>query len=213
MPTRVLVADDHTIVRQGLVGLLRAAPDIEVVGEAARGTEALAKAEALTPDVVVLDISMPEMNGFEVALRLRKSVPRTRVLILTMHEDDEYVLRMVHAGAAGYLVKDGAASELVEAIRALKAGKTHFGARAAEAIADAYQSGREAPVDPFERLTPRERQVCSLVLEGRTNAQIAAALGVSPKTVDNHRTHLMEKLAVHSTTELVRLAAKHNLLT
>jgi DNA-binding NarL/FixJ family response regulator len=210
---RVLVADDHTIVRQGLVGLLRATEDIEVVGEAARGTEALEKTLALAPDVVVLDISMPELNGFEVARRIRKEAAHTRVLVLTMHEDEEYVLRMVRAGVSGYLVKDGAAAELVAAIRALHGGKAYFGPQASRVLADAYQAGRDVPADPFERLTDREREVLHLVIEGKTNAQIGKLLGVSPKTIDNHRTHLMEKLGVHGTMALVRLAARHGLLT
>jgi DNA-binding NarL/FixJ family response regulator len=209
---RVLVADDHTIVRQGLVGLLTAATDIDVVGEAANGTEAIDRASALSPDVVVLDISMPGLGGLEAARRLRKLTPAPRVLVLTMHEDDEYVLRMVRAGVSGYLVKDGAATELVAAIRALDAGKGYFGPQAARALAEAYQAGREAPADPIERLTDREREVFTLVVAGRTNAEIAAALGVSPKTVDNHRTRLMEKLGMHSATELVRFAARHDLL-
>ncbi|MGH9349625.1 MAG: response regulator [Vicinamibacterales bacterium] len=210
---RVLVADDHTIVRQGLVGLLRASDDIDVVGEAATGVEAVDRAAALLPDVIVLDISMPHLNGLEAARRLRKATPRARVLVLTMHGDDEYVLRMVRAGVSGYIVKDGAATDLVAAIRALSAGETYFGPHASRALAEAYRAGRGVPADPIDRLTEREREVFTLVVEGHTNAEIANLLCVSPKTVDNHRTRLMDKLGVHSATELVRFAARHGMIS
>jgi DNA-binding NarL/FixJ family response regulator len=209
---RVLLADDHTIVRQGLVGILKASNDIVVVGEAADGAEAVDKATKLKPDVVVLDVSMPHLNGLEAARRIRDALPGTRVLVLTMHDDEEYVLKMVRAGASGYLLKDSAASELLAGIRALKEGRAYFGPHATRALAEAYQSDRPVPEDPFERLTDREREIFQLVVEGKTNAQIAEMLFISPKTVDNHRTRMMEKLGVHGTAELVRFAAKHKLL-
>jgi DNA-binding NarL/FixJ family response regulator len=162
---------------------------------------------------VVLDVSMPHLNGIEAARRIRDALPGTRVLVLTMHDDEEYVLKMVRAGASGYLLKDSAASELLAAIRALKAGKASFGPHATRALAEAYQSDRPLPEDPFERLTDREREIFQLVVEGKTNAQIAEMLFISPKTVDNHRTRMMEKLGVHGTAELVRFAAKHKLLS
>ena len=210
---RVLVADDHTIVRQGLVGILQASAEIEVVGEAADGAEAVEKAQKLKPDVVVLDVSMPHLSGLEAARRIRESVPAARVLVLTMHDDEEYVLKMVRAGASGYLLKDSAASELLAGIHALKSGKAYFGPHASRALAEAYQSDRPLPEDPFERLTDREREIFQLVVEGKTNAQIAEMLFISPKTVDNHRTRMMEKLGIHGTAELVRFAAKHKLLS
>jgi len=209
---RVLVADDHTMVRQGLVGILKASEDIEVVGEAADGAEAVDKATNLKPDVVVLDVSMPHLNGLEAARRIREALTGTRVLVLTMHDDEEYVLKMVRAGASGYLLKDSAASELLAGIRALKGGKPYFGPHATRALAEAYQSDRPLADDPFERLTDREREIFQLVVEGKTNAQIADMLFISPKTVDNHRTRMMEKLGVHGTAELVRFAAKHKLI-
>ena len=209
---RVLVADDHTIVRQGLVGILKASDEVEVVGEAADGAEAVEKATKLKPDVVVLDVSMPHLSGLEAARRIREVLPATRILVLTMHDDEEYVLKMVRAGASGYLLKDSAASELIAGIRALKAGKVYFGPHASRALADAYQSDRPLPEDPYERLTDREREVFQLVVEGKTNAQIADMLCISPKTVDNHRTRLMEKLGIHGTADLVRFAAKHKLI-
>lgn len=210
---RVLLADDHTIVRQGLVGILKASDDMDVVGEAADGAEAVDKAVKLKPDVVVLDVSMPHLNGIEAARRIRDALPAARVLVLTMHDDEEYVLKMVRAGASGYLLKDSAASELIAGIRALKAGKVYFGPHASRALAEAYQSDRPLPADPFERLTDREREIFQLVVEGKTNSQIAELLFISPKTVDNHRTRMMEKLGIHGTAELVRFAAKHKLLT
>jgi DNA-binding NarL/FixJ family response regulator len=210
---RVLLADDHPILRQGLVGILNASGEVEVVGEAADGSEAVEKAIATRPDIVVLDISMPRLNGLEAARRIHKALPGTRILVLTMHEDDEYVLKMVRAGVSGYLVKDGAASELVAAVRALRAGKGYFGPQASKALSEVYQEARPFPEDPYGRLTDREREVFQLLVEGRTNAQVAEILFISAKTVDNHRTHLMEKLGVHNTAELLRYAAKHGLLS
>jgi DNA-binding NarL/FixJ family response regulator len=210
---RVLVADDHTIVRQGLVGILKGSEEIEVVGEASDGHDAVEKAVKLKPDVVVLDISMPRLNGFEAARRIREALPSTRLLVLTMHDDEEYVLKMVRAGVSGYLLKDDAASALIAGIRALKAGRTYFGPHATQALAEAYQREQPLPDDPYGRLTDREREIFQLVVEGKHNAEIAELLYISPKTVDNHRTRLMEKLGVHSTAELVRYAAKHKLLS
>jgi DNA-binding NarL/FixJ family response regulator len=211
-PTRVLLADDHNMVRQGLVAILRAEADFEVVGEASDGHEAVERALSLRPDVVVLDIAMPRLDGLEAARRIRKALPMTRILVLTMHEEEEYVLRMVRAGAAGYLVKDGAAVELVEALRALRANKGYFAPQAARTLAAAYSENRPLPEDPYARLTDREREVFHLLIEGHTNARVAEILCISPKTVDNHRTHVMEKLGVHSAAELLRFAAKHNLI-
>jgi DNA-binding NarL/FixJ family response regulator len=208
----VLVGDDHPMIRQGLISILRADAAFEVVGEAADGHEAVEKALQLKPDVVVLDISMPRLSGLEAARRIRKALPRTRVLVLTMHDDEEYVLRAVRAGASGYVVKDGAAAELVAAIRAVSAGQGYFGPQAARALAERYAQGGTAAEDPYDRLTAREREVFQLLIEGRTNAEVARILFISPKTVDNHRTHLMARLGVHSTSELIRFAARRGLL-
>ena len=210
---RILVADDHTIVRQGLVSILKAAEEFEVVGEAADGSEAVEKALEIKPDVVVLDVSMPRLNGLEAARRIHKALPESRILVLTMHDDEEYVLKMVRAGASGYLVKDGAATELVAALRALGAGQGYFGPQAAKALAEGYQGNKPIAEDPYARLTAREREVFQLLVEGCTNAQVADKLSISFKTVDNHRTHLMEKLGVHSPIELFRFAAKHGLMS
>ncbi|MPY87326.1 MAG: response regulator [Luteitalea sp.] len=209
---RVLVADDHTIVRQGLISLLQAEQEIEVVGQAADGAEAVAQAAALTPDIVVLDITMPRLSGLDAARRIREAQPTCRILVLTMHDDEEYVLKMTRVGAAGYIVKDGAAAELIEAIRSLAAGRTYFAGRVSHAATGTSRGNDTANHDPLGSLTNREREVFRLVAEAKTNPQIAKLLGLSPKTVDNHRTRLMEKLGIHSTAELVRFAARHGLL-
>jgi two-component system response regulator NreC len=211
--TRVLVADDHTIVRQGLVGILEATKEFEVVGEASTGAETIERALALAPDLVLLDLSMPHLSGLEAARRIRQALPKCRILVLTMHTDEEYVLRMVQTGVSGYIVKDTAASELLSAIRTLMTGRAYFGPHASKALDAAIQAGAPRPADPYGRLTNREREVFTLIVEGHTNGQIAEKLGVSPKTVDNHRTRLMEKLGVHSAAELVRYAAQHGLLS
>ena len=209
---RVVVADDHTIMRQGLVGILRTDPGIEVVGEASDGAETVDKAARLSPDVVVLDISMPRLNGLEAARRIKEANASARILVLTMYEDEEYVLKMVRAGVSGYLLKDTAASELLAGIHALREGKSYFGSHAQKALADSYQKDLKVPEDPYGSLTNREREVFHLVVDGKTNAQIADLLCISPKTVDNHRTRLMDKLGTHSSAELVRFAARHKLV-
>jgi len=211
-PIRVLVADDHTIVREGIVGILKTSPEIEVVAEASDGAEATRKALETRPDVAVLDVSMPRLNGIEATRRIHEALPETRILVLTMHDDDEYVLKTVRAGASGYLLKDGAASELVEGIRALKEGKSCFGPRARQTLSRASQNKTSAEENPYGSLTDREREVFQLVVEGKTNVEMARILSISPKTVDNHRTRLMAKLQVHSGAELVRYAATHNLI-
>ncbi|HVT17641.1 MAG TPA: response regulator transcription factor [Thermoanaerobaculia bacterium] len=222
-PIRVLVADDHTIVRQGLVGLLRASGECEVVGEAADGLEAVEKAQWTHPDVIVLDVSMPHLSGIEVVRRIRGELPATRILVLTMHEEEEYVLHMVRAGAAGYLVKDSAASELLAAVRALASGQDYFGPQATKVLADQYRwpehDARDADsdagidVNPYGRLTDREREVFHLVVEGRSTKEIARALGISFKTAENHRSRVLAKLGLRNTAELVRYAARKGLLT
>ena len=202
-----------SLQRQGLVGILKASADMEVVAEASDGNEAVEKSLKTKPDVVVLDVSMPRLSGIEAARRIHETLPAARILVLTMHDDEEYILKMVRAGASGYLLKDGAASELLAGIRNLKAGKTHYGPHAAKALEEAFARDRPSePADPYERLTDREREVFQLVVEGKTNAEIGELLFISAKTVDNHRTRLMEKLGLHSAAEVIRYAARHKLL-
>jgi two-component system, NarL family, response regulator NreC len=208
---RVLVADDHTIVRQGVVSLLEAGGDCEVVAQASDGVEAVEKALATLPDVAVLDIGMPRLSGLEAVRRIRQEAPKVRLLVLTMHEEEEYVVHLVRAGANGYLVKDSAATELLAAVRALARGQGYFGSYAARVLAEQYRRPEEAP-DPYGNLTGREREVFHLVVDGKTTKEVAKALGISPKTAENHRTRLMEKLDVHNTAELVRYAARRGLL-
>lgn len=211
-PVRVLVADDHTIVRQGIVSLLAESGECEVVAEAGDGLEAVEKAQATRPEVAILDLSMPRLTGLEAVRRIHETVPQTRILVLTVHEEEEYVLPLVRAGASGYLIKDSAVAELLAAVRALHAGQGYFGPRAARVLAEQYRRPRRAADDPYGALSPREREVFHLVVDGRTTKEIARALGISAKTADNHRYRLMEKLGVHNTAELVRYAARHGLL-
>lgn len=208
---RVLVADDHTIVRQGIVSLLNDSGEVEVVAQAADGLDAVEKAMAVQPDVAVLDLSMPRLSGLEAVRRMRAELPKTRTLVLTVHEEEEYVLPIVRAGASGYLVKDSAVGELLAAVRALHAGQGYFGPQAARALAEQYRNPG-ATDDPYRDLTPREREVFHLVVEGKTTKEVAKALGVSVKTADNHRTRMMEKLEVKNAAELVRYAARKGLL-
>jgi DNA-binding NarL/FixJ family response regulator len=209
---RVLVADDHTVVRQGLVGLLEAGGDLEVVAEAADGAEAVERALATQPAVAVVDLSMPRLSGLEAVRRIRQALPQTRVLVLTRHDDEEYVLAAVRAGAAGYLVKDSAAADLLAAVRAVAGGEGWFGPQAARALAEGWRRPPGAPDDPYATLTPREREVVHLVAEGLTTKEVARRLGVRPKTADNHRTRAMAKLGVHNAAELVRYAARKGLV-
>jgi DNA-binding NarL/FixJ family response regulator len=210
---RVLVADDHTIVREGLVSLLVEGGECEVVAQAADGVEAVERARETRPEVVVVDLTMPRLSGLEVTRRIHQELPRTRVLVLTMHEDEEYVAQAVQAGASGYLVKDTAATELLAAVRALYAGQAYFGPGPARALAERYRHPERTPEDPYGSLTPREREVFHLVAEGSTTKEVARELGISVKTAENHRTRMMEKLAVHNTAELVLYATRKGLVS
>lgn len=209
---RVLVADDHTIVRQGLKNLLDESEDCEVVAEAADGLEAVEQAVSTRPDVVVLDLTMPRLSGLEAVRRIHEQLPDTRILVLTVHEEQEYVIPIVQAGAAGYLVKDSAISELLSAVHALYRGQGYFGPQAAQALAELSRNPGNAPSDPYGRLTPREREVLHLVVEGSTTKEVARILDISVKTAENHRSRVLDKLGVHNTAGLVSYAAKKGLL-
>jgi DNA-binding NarL/FixJ family response regulator len=209
---RLLVADDHTVVRQGLVSLLESSGDCQVVAEAADGVEAVAQAIASRPQVAVVDLSMPRLPGLETVRRIREALPETRILVLTRHDEEEYVLAAVREGASGYLVKDSAAAELLAAVRAVARGQAYFGPQAAQALAEQYRHPERVPADPLGALTPREREVFHLVVEGATTKEIAKRLAISVKTADNHRTRLMEKLGAHNAAELVRYAARRGLI-
>ncbi len=212
MRIRVLVADDHTLVRQGLVRILTEDGSCEVVAEAADGLEAVERAIATRPDVAIVDVSMPRLNGIEAVRRIHKELPQTRVLALTVHDEEEYVVQMVRAGASGYLIKDSAAAELLRAVRALHRGEGSFGPQPARVLAERYRHPDRDTDDPYGALTPREREVFHLVIEGKTTKELAKHLGISVKTAENHRGRLMDKLGVHNTAELVRYAARRGLL-
>ena len=212
MSIRVLVADDHTIVRQGLVSLLDGSGECQVVAQASDGLEAVEQVIAHHPDVAVLDLTMPRLSGLDAVRRIHREAPRVRVLVLSVHDEEEYILPVVRAGAHGYLVKDSAAGELLDAVRALAAGQGYFGPQAARVLAEQFQRPERTPEDPYGSLTDREREVFHLVIEGKTTKEVARTLGISVKTAENHRTRLMDKLGVHNTAELVRYAAQRGLL-
>lgn len=212
---RVVIADDHAIVREGVRMILSAHPDIQVVAEAATGHQALAMAQATRPDVVIMDISMPGMTGIEATAQIRQRLPEVNVIALTMHEDDHYVFQLLRAGAAGYVLKRAAATDLVDAVRAASRGEAFLYPSVARTVVQDYlkrlESGEASPAQ-FDGLTPREREVLSLIAEGNTNQEIASRLYISIKTVQTHRAHIFEKLGLHDRTELVRYAIRKGLI-
>lgn len=211
---RVLLADDHTILRAGLKMMLNAQPDIEVIGEASDGRQALQEAQRLLPDVIIMDITMPDCNGIEATRQVKRLLPETRVLVLTMHENEEYLFQMLRAGASGYMLKEAADTELISAIRVVSSGRFYLSPSAQSMMVSDYlqrvRTGEER--DSYGALTEREREILKLVAEGHTNNQIAERLFISPKTVDTHRTHIMDKLNLHSRAELVKYAMRRGLL-
>ena len=209
---RILVADDHTIVRQGLVALLAENPRWEVIAEAGDGIAAVDKALEMKPDIAIIDLSMPRLSGLEAVRRIHESLPETRILVFTVHEDVEYIIPIVRAGASGYLVKDSAIAELEQAVSALACGQTYFGKQASKVLAEQYRHSGQEQEDPYGSLTPREREVFHLVTEGDSSKEIASKLGTSVKTAENHRARIMSKLRLHNTAELVRYAARRGLL-
>jgi DNA-binding NarL/FixJ family response regulator len=206
---RILLADDHGVVRQGFKMILGAQADMEIVGEAANGREAVELAERLKPDIVVMDVSMPELNGIEATRRLAESVPHARVLALSMHKDSVYVRETLRAGARGYLLKDSGANDLVAAVRAVASGEGYLSPAVSNAVLDDY---RRHVTNAIDLLTSREREVLQQLAEGKTNKEIAASLGLSVYTVDAHRGHIMEKLNLHSINEMVRFAVRNGVV-
>ena len=211
-PIRLLLADDHTLVRAGIRGLLAALPDVEVVGETGDGHEALALVETLRPDVVLLDIGMPGLNGLEVTARLAKLDPAIRVVILSMHSTEEYVLQALRAGAAAYLLKGSAVTELEVAIRAVTRGETYLSPAVSKHVVDEYVRRTGGEADPLAALTPRQREILQLVAEGHTSKEIGQRLGVSHRTVEVHRNQLMKRLGLHDLPGLVRFAVRVGLI-
>lgn len=212
-PIRLLVADDHTIVREGLVSMLEETGECQVVAQAADGFHAMELALKTRPDIVVTDISMPRMSGLEVVKRVRAELPSTRTLVLTVHEEDEYILPIVRAGANGFLNKDTSVTELMTAIKTIHVGQSYFGPRAARALAERQRRNRSLSTDPYESLTTREREAFHLVIQGKTTKEIAQILDIGVKTAENHRARMMEKLSLRNTAEVVRFAALRGLLT
>lgn len=205
---RVLLADDFPVVLDGLRVLLETQRDIEVVGVAANGSEALRQTRQLHPDVVIMDIAMPEMNGIEATLQMHDACPSTRVLVLSMHSTTEHIFRALQAGAKGYLLKDSAGAEVVDAVRAVHAGRRYLSQKIAAAALDDYIAGRQ-PVSPLESLSRRERQILQLVVEGKSSAEIGKTLFLSPKTVDTYRSRMMHKLGIGDLPGLVKFAIQH----
>jgi len=205
---RVLLADDHAVVRDGLRVLLEAAADIEVVGDAGNGREAVRRACEQRPDVIVMDIAMPEMNGVEATEQLQESAPAARVVILSMHSTSEHIFRALQAGARGYLLKDSAGSEVVDAVRAVNAGRRYLSQKIAAAVLDDYIAERRQS-SPLDSLSRRERQILQLIVEGRSSADVAQTLFLSPKTVETYRSRMMHKLGVSDMPHLVKFAIQH----
>jgi DNA-binding NarL/FixJ family response regulator len=212
---RILVADDHDVVRRGLRAILEAEPGWEVVADVANGRGAVERSRELAPDVAVVDVSMPELSGFEATRRLLEVSPDTKVLILSMHESDEVIREAVKAGARGYVLKSDAGRDLVAALRAVAAGRTFFTSRVTEivvkgAAGEPYPGPRDAARQ--HELTARERDVIRLLAQGRSHKQVADALGIRPKTVETHRANVSRKLRLKSASDLVRYAIRHNLI-
>ena len=214
MSIRILIADDHGVLRAGLRALLSAEPELEVVDEASSGSEALSLADELQPDLILLDISMPDLGGIEVTRRLKELLPNVRVLILTVHEDESLLQEAIQAGASGYIVKRAVESELIDAIRAVWRGDLYIHPAMTRALlkemSPSPASNNEASV---ESLTPRETDVLRLIAQGYTNRQMADMLSISVRTVESHRSNLMGKLDLHSRVELVRYAKENNLIS
>ena len=205
MPIRIVLADDHVLVRQGLKSFLER-EGFQVVAEATDGQEALRHVEALQPDIAVMDISMPTLNGLNAAREINRTFRKTKTILLTQHDEGQYIHEALEAGVKGYVLKNQAASELVQAIRQVSRGQVYLSPGVSSAVMEAYQSKSERPKN---RLTGRERQVLQMIAEGKSTKDVASLLGISVKTAESHRTRLMQKLEIHETASLVRYAIRH----
>ena len=209
----VVLADDHHIVRQGLRALLEAEGDFSVIGEEADGLKVVELVERLRPNVLLLDVMMPGLNGLEITRQIAKRAIHTRVVILSMHASETYVLEALRHGAAGYVLKDANPTELVQAVREVRAGRRYLSQGLSERAIDAYaEKAQAAPADAYETLTTREREVLQLAAESSSASEIAARLGISPRTVETHRENLMRKLGLKSQTDLIRYALRRGIL-
>lgn len=212
---KLLLADDHEIVRQGLRSMLEAQRDCVVVGEAADGRQAVAMTKELNPDIVILDIGMPSLNGLEATRQILKIRPQTKVLILTMHESDSVIREVLDAGARGYILKTDAGRDLVSAVESLRRNKTFFTSRVSQMILDGFLKGDARPRDSESdgiRLTPRQREIVQLLAEGKSSKEVAVALDLSVKTAETHRANIMRKLDCHSVSEVVRYAIRNKII-
>jgi DNA-binding NarL/FixJ family response regulator len=211
----VFLADDHAVLRDGLRFLLDAQEDIDVVGDAANGRDAVRQVEKLHPDVVILDIAMPELNGIDAALQIGELCPSSRVIILSMHSTSEHVFRALQAGASGYLLKESAGDELLAAVRRVAAGQRYLSQEISEVMMADYVRQREVAEaqSPLAILSPREREILQLVVEGKSSAEIADILFLSPKTVGTYRSRLMQKLGIDDLTTLIKFAIQHGLIS
>lgn len=212
--TRIVVADDHTLIRRGIVGLLNAQPDMEVVGEASNGREALDSAVRLSPDVVLMDIGMPGTNGLEATREIRKQVPAAQVLILTVHDREDYLFQALRAGASGYILKGADVQDLLTAVRSVKIGQIYLYPTVTKKLLADYLRRAETGEDraSFDGLTEREREVLQLIAGGKTTPEIAQDLHLSPHTVQTHREHIMEKLNLHRKADLIKYAIRSGLV-
>jgi two-component system, NarL family, response regulator NreC len=208
MPIRVVLADDHTLVRQGLKSLLER-EKFQVIAEASDGQEVVALAEAHHPDIAVIDISMPILNGIDAAREMGRSCPKTKTILLTQHEEDQYIREALEAGVKGYVLKNQAASDLVHAIQQVSRGQFYLSPGVSRAVMEAYRTKSDSPADP---LTARERQVLQLIAEGKSTRDAASLLGISVKTAESHRMRLMHKLDIHETASLVRYAVRRGIV-
>lgn len=213
---RVLIADDHSLIRSGIASLLERDGEFQIVGEAKDGNEAVELTEKLAPDVALIDLSMPRMNGVEATRIIRERFPQTRVLVLTMHENDEYIYQIFKSGAGGYVLKNSSRDELCDAIRAVAKGEKFFSTRVSEIMMESLMKRGEHQSQPMNAedipLTKREKEILVLVAQGMTNQQIAEKLFISPRTVDTHRTNIMQKLDLHDVASLVHYAIKVGLV-
>jgi RNA polymerase sigma factor (sigma-70 family) len=215
MEIKVFLADDHAIVRDGLCSLLEAEKDIRVIGAASNGRQAVKQVKKLNPEVVVMDIAMPELNGIEATRQIFETTPSAKVIILSMHSSKEHIFRALNAGAYGYLLKESAGKEMVEAVRNVHLGTRYMSKRIMETVLNEYasQSQISAETNPLEKLSPREREVLQLVVEGKSSSEIADRLNLSPKTVDTYRSRLMQKLGINDFPGLVKFAIRQGITT
>ena len=210
---KIVLADDHQVVRKGLRALLGAEPDFNVVGEAGDGLESLRLVEELQPDILVLDLMMSGINGLEVTRQLNKKNSRTGIVILSMHNNEAYVLEALRSGAKAYILKESSPEELVHAIKEVSSGRRYLSSPLTERAIEAYTQRTEVkPIDPYDQLTTREREILQLTAQGITNVDIASRLYISPRTVETHRTNLMRKLSLHNHTQLIQFAIQHGII-